>query len=300
MPRSHISLNAGTHSTTSITTTSPPFARRRAGVLFAGAVLALAATPSRVVSGGAVASEHEGGRAEVSGLSLEGAPWTLVFYAGSGGQLQSALADPEVTATFQGGRLTGSAGCNSYTATYQLNGERLQLSRPASTRRLCGEPEVMTQESTYLAALERVSRYQIAGAGLVLSDGVGNPLLVYIPQPQRPLQGTTWEAEAYNNGRGGVVSLIAGTSITAQFDGTRLTGNAGCNQYSAAYETDGTAISVGEPTSTRRACLQPEGVMEQERAYLTALTTARVYRIEGKRLILETEDGARVASYSSR
>ena len=44
------------------------------------------------------------------------------------------------------------------------------------------------------------------------------------------------------------------------------------------------------------ACPSP-GRMEQEAAYLAALQTARVYRIEGSRLILETADGARVASF---
>jgi len=37
--------------------------------------------------------------------------------------------------------------------------------------------------------------------------------------------------------------------------------------------------------------------MEQEAAYLAALQTARVYRTEGSQLILETADGARVASF---
>ena len=36
--------------------------------------------------------------------------------------------------------------------------------------------------------------------------------------------------------------------------------------------------------------------MEQEAAYLAALETARAYRIEARRLLLETATGARVAS----
>jgi len=52
-----------------------------------------------------------------------------------------------------------------------------------------------------------------------------------------------------------VVSIIIGTELTAAFgaDGT-LTGSASCNAYSAGYEVDGNAISIGLPISTMMAC----------------------------------------------
>jgi hypothetical protein len=40
--------------------------------------------------------------------------------------------------------------------------------------------------------------------------------------------------------------------------------------------------------------------MEQEAAYLAALPTTARYRIEGDRLTLERDDGARVAGYTAR
>jgi META domain len=65
----------------------------------------------------------------------------------------------------------------------------------------------------------------------------------------------------------------------------------------AGYSPRGEAIEIEPPASTMMACPEPEGVMEQEAAYLAALSTARHYRIEGDRLLLQTASGARVASF---
>jgi heat shock protein HslJ len=229
---------------------------------------------------------------------VEGRLWTLVEYAGLDGSTQPVLPATEISATFQGGRLSGSAGCNIYSGAYSVTGSALTLSGTAGTLRLCpGPPGIMEQEAAYLAALGRVAQFAVTQQGLTLYDRDGAILLTYAPQPKTPLEGTTWTAQAYNNGRGGVVSLIEGTEITARFEGGRVAGSAGCNTYTAAYSVNGNAIEIGPAANTRMACVAPPGTMEQEQAYLAALGMARVYRLEGSRLILETADGARVASF---
>jgi heat shock protein HslJ len=238
--------------------------------------------------------------------TLDEAPWRLVSYVDPEGRPYPVLPGTEVTATFQGGRVSGSAGCNQYTAGYQLAQDTagvIRLTQAASTMRFCTEPPgVMEQEAAYLAALERVGRYTLAGEELTLREAGGGALLVFRPQPQRPLAGPLWEAEDYNNGRGGLQSLAAGTEITARFEGGRVAGSAGCNTYTAGFSLAGAggAITVSPPASTRRRCAGPPGIMEQEAAYLAALPTAARYRIEGDRLALETAAGARVATYRAR
>jgi heat shock protein HslJ len=237
---------------------------------------------------------------------LEGAPWRLVSYAGPGGQQRPVLPGTEVTATFQGGRVSGSAGCNQYNAGYQLAQDAagiIRFTQAATTQRFCAEPAgVMEQEAAYLQALGRVGRYTLSGDELTLRDAAGGVLLVYAPQPQARLEGTDWVAESYNNGRGGLQSLAAGTEITARFEGGRLSGSAGCNTYNAGYTLGGSggATTITTPASTRRFCTAPPGVMEQEAAYLAALPTTARYRIEGDGLTLEQADGARVATYTAR
>jgi heat shock protein HslJ len=114
------------------------------------------------------------------------------------------------------------------------------------------------------------------------------------------LAGTDWTVIGYNNGRGGVVSVIIGTELTATFgaDGT-LTGSAGCNNYSAGYEVDGNNISIGLPISTLMACAEPEGIMEQEQEYLTALGTAATYQISGDRMEMRTAEGSTAVTFEA-
>jgi heat shock protein HslJ len=100
---------------------------------------------------------------------------------------------------------------------------------------------------------------------------------------------------SYNNGKQAVVSVMAGTELSANFgiDG-KLSGNAGCNNYSATYQTEGNTISIGPAVSTKKACEQ--AVMDQETLYLAALSTAAMYRIDGSKMELRTADGALAVS----
>jgi heat shock protein HslJ len=232
--------------------------------------------------------------------TLEGTPWRLVSYAGPDGRLAPVLPTTELTATFREGRVTGETGCNSFIAAYQVSGDSLRISQAVSTRRACLDPAAARQEDAYLQALGRVARFSLSGGELTLRDASGAALLVYAPQPQAPLQGTEWLAEGYNNGRGGVVSVIAGTEITARFIGGRLSGSAGCNTYTGAFTVAGEALTISPLAATRRACISPLGVMEQEAAYLAALPTATRYRVDGRRLTLARDDGARVADFVAR
>jgi META domain/Domain of unknown function (DUF4377) len=85
----------------------------------------------------------------------------------------------------------------------------------------------------------------------------------------------------------------AGSGITARFDvwGGRLSGFAGCNNYSAGLRVAGDQIQVSQPISTRKAC--PGGmVMELEREYLERLPKATAFAVAGDRLELSLGDGS--------
>jgi heat shock protein HslJ len=95
-----------------------------------------------------------------------------------------------------------------------------------------------------------------------------------------------------------VSSVIIGTKVTAEFteDGT-LTGNAGCNDYTTTYTHDHSALTITPPkATTQKVCTQPDGIMEQERAYLTTLPLTRSYELAGSALTLLTAEGTIVAT----
>lgn len=239
-------------------------------------------------------------------VPLVGSLWQLSSIVDANGSAVSVLAGTEITATFdEQGTLAGSAGCNSYSTSYEVSGSQMTVMGPvASTMMMCVDPEgIMDQEGKYLAALGSVASYAIESSQLVLSNAQGQAILSYTLREPTSLVGTQWEVIGYNNGKGGVVSVVMGTQLTALFgeDGN-LSGSAGCNNYMAAYTVDAAGaaegdISIGPAASTRMFCGEPEGTMDQEAQYLAALVMAQVYRIQGDRLQLRTADGSLVADY---
>ncbi len=232
--------------------------------------------------------------------SLEGTQWNLTMYNNGKQALVSLLNGTTITANFgQDGNLSGSAGCNNYTAGYEVNGEQMSIGPAATTRKFCGEAGVMEQEAAYLMALEKVTRFQIEGEQLTLFDAEGTRYATYTAGKPVDLSGTDWNLIGYNNGKEAFVSVILDTTITASFgaDG-RLSGSAGCNTYNADYTVDGEQISIGPAITTRMFCAG-EGVMEQEMAYLQALEKANRYQIEGDVLTLFDAEDLRLAQYQT-
>ena len=95
---------------------------------------------------------------------------------------------------------------------------------------------------------------------------------------------------------------LEGSLAWAQFQDGTVTGTAGCNRYNAAYSAmdagnSSGSLGIGPAASTRMACLEPEGVMEQEAQYLAALESAATYSIDGDRLEMRTADDAMAALF---
>jgi heat shock protein HslJ len=229
---------------------------------------------------------------------LGGTSWIVTGYNNGKQAVVSVMAGTELTANFGAdGKLTGSAGCNNYTASYQTDGIKISIGPAATTRKAC-EQAVMDQETQYLAALATAATYRIDGNRMELrtADGAMAATFQKAAAGSDALPGSSWVVTGYNNGKLAVVSTLAGTDLTADFgaDGT-LSGNGGCNEYSATYKIDGDKISIGPAVSTKKACEQ--AVMDQETQYLTALSTAATYRIDGSKLELRTSDGALAATF---
>ena len=161
---------------------------------------------------------------------------------------------------------------------------------------------IMSQAKAYSRALQRAAAYAVDADRLLLRVTGDNELAVFAAQ-DITVVGTSWKVTAYNNGQQAVVSVITGTEITATFGADdRLAGSAGCNNYFASYRVDGEAIAIaiGVPGTTRKACAEPDGVMEQERLYLEALRSAATFQIDGDKMHLRTTAGALAVTLVAR
>jgi heat shock protein HslJ len=226
--------------------------------------------------------------------TLNNTAWTL---SGLAGRTLPTGSTP--TMQFDAGRVQGSDGCNRYSAPYTAVEGRFELGSPGvSTQMACPEP-ITRLASDFNAALARARSYRIDGTALVLLDAGGVALATFAPQATG-LAGTAWEVTGYNNGRQAVVSVQTGTRLTVEFmSERRVSGSAGCNSFVGTYTAAGSVLTIGPLASTRKACLQPEGIMEQEAAFLRALETVATARREGERLELRTASGALAATLKS-
>ncbi len=113
---------------------------------------------------------------------LAGTSWVATSYNNGKEAVVSVLQGSEITAEFgEDGTLSGSAGCNGYTASYTVEGDTLQIGPPASTRKMCSEPEgVMEQEASYLAAIQAAATYERRGDTLTLRDANGSTLAKFV------------------------------------------------------------------------------------------------------------------------
>jgi len=111
--------------------------------------------------------------------ALEGTVWHLTGH-NTGSAISSLILDTEITATLSDGQIEGSAGCNSYFASYALDGSHIEVGPVANTEMYCMEPEgVMDQEMDYLAALAAADTYEINRDTLTVFNAEGMRLLTY-------------------------------------------------------------------------------------------------------------------------
>ena len=69
--------------------------------------------------------------------------------------------------------------------------------------------------------------------------------------------------------------------------------------YRASFEIDGDTMSIGPAASTRRLCSQPEGVIEQEVAFLALLEDVATYTIASNQLDFKNAEGTVLAQFSA-
>lgn len=213
--------------------------------------------------------EGDGGSDDPS--SLEGTAWVLEEGIDVSGWEESR---PTLELDSDG-RISGNGGCNRFGAGYELDGSRIEIGAVMATKIGCpGSPGEV--ETAFFAALDGVEEWGLDDGRLVLS-GQGEELRFSAATPEGD-----WAVTSLLHG-GAVKSLLPGTGISAGFaaDGS-LSGSSGCNFYQGSYETEGDRIEVRELSVTERACTKPRGVMEQEDAYLQALSRAARFLPSGQ------------------
>jgi heat shock protein HslJ len=231
-----------------------------------------------------------------AGAELAGTSWLLATLDG-----RAPVAGTNVSIVFHANRATGVASCNSWFGTYQLGAaDALTFSDIGNTEMYCDPPAIMDQETAFLDALQGVTSFELDTDTLTLRSDSGGPTMTFereasIDNGEVP---TSWTLVTFVSGDT-ASSLLTDTTITLDFASDSLAtpeasfavaGSSGCNRYTANVERQGDRVTVSPPTSTRMFCGSPEGVMDQESRYLSALEATTMIAVESHELQFATDD----------
>jgi heat shock protein HslJ len=95
------------------------------------------------------------------------------------------------------------------------------------------------------------------------------------------MAGTEWVLVSINGD-----TVQVGSPPTLVFEGEKISGNGGCNNYNGNYQIDGSALSLGPLVRTEMYCQEPEGLMDLENRYLENLESAEDYGLTEGRLTI--------------
>ena len=112
--------------------------------------------------------------------------------------------------------------------------------------------------------------------------------------PAPSLDGTKWQLLTLDG-----LGPLMGTIITAAFSNSEIGGSSGCNSYSGSYTLVGGSIQFGDIGGTEMACLDPEGVMDQEQSFLRTLHRVASYRLGTGQLELLDVAGSAVLVFTA-
>ncbi len=177
-------------------------------------------------------------------------------------------------------RVSGNAGCNWLTGSFELtNKNNIKFSPMATTRMACAEPALNEVESKFLSALTNASQWSIENG--ILSLGDGNSTLAKL-KAQRPATAAekklngTWELNFLLGTKIALEGLFPNgkPTLVFNFPAEEVMGHGGCNGYSSKVKVDKQTITFADPLSTMMFC---EGNGEPQ--YFKTLKTITSYSL---------------------
>lgn len=221
---------------------------------------------------------------------LVGTNWVLTGYNNGMGGFVSLIGGTHIDAFFdEDGMLSGTGGCNRYTASYQASENQISIDQPDSTRMFCGSPEgTMIQENAYLSALSTAQTYQIQANQLIILAENNELALAFIasqdPVQETRLEETVWMWQSSQYGDGSVATPEESDNYTLEFLPENLISVvADCNMATGSYYVDGSSLSFEVVTATQAAC--PTGSLSEQ--FIEDLNAAAIYFFQDESLFID-------------
>ena len=223
---------------------------------------------------------------------LDGTAWALRALEGN-----APLQGTPPTLSFRAGTINGSTGCRTFTATYNADGDNLQILTLSMNEIACLKPEpYREQENRLLDRFDDFSKYKLSLEQLELMTFQGETL-VFGSLPGETVEnaeGFTWILDRFSE-NGEITAPLPGVEINLIVPGGTLkasgtfSGSAGCTLYDAPYAYDGSVFTLLSPTAPEAGC-EP-AVNSQQQRYLEILSRVKTIEVSASTLLLNTVEG---------
>lgn len=181
--------------------------------------------------------------------------------------------------------VNGTDGCNNIFGKYEVSGpSSIKIGdKLASTLMACEG----VSDYLFMSNLANVTTFEVKGNELILSSDEGY-IYKFTKQSNDKLDGSEWVLDFIQPLDRSLKSLedrFPFTVPTIKFEGNKVFGNAGCNNFNGALETSNGTLNIDKLAMTRKFC---EGV--EENLYTSNLQNAKKYKIQDGELTLLSAD----------
>lgn len=115
----------------------------------------------------------------------------------------------------------------------------------------------------------------------------------------------SWTLDSFTVDENEVESTLTGTEITAvftpgdNFSSGTVSGSTGCNDYTASFTLEGNTIDIFDLEKTEAQCDNPPGIMSQEQRFVSALTVADSFLVDGDALHINYNSGDSALNFAA-
>jgi heat shock protein HslJ len=217
--------------------------------------------------------------------SLDGRTFASVSVT-QDGKNKPLVSGTRIQLMFAVANMTASAGCNTSSGDYHIDGGKLIVGSMATSAMGC--PQNLGEQDNWLwALLASHPEVQLHGNSLNLTSGNTTVSLldVQFAQPDQPLTDITWNLTTI--AKGDVAeSMPAGVVATLLFhENGQVQVDFGCNSGGGQYAVDGDVLHFSRIVSTTMAC---GGAKDEVNSAVSKLLAADsvTYAIDGRTLTL--------------
>jgi len=206
------------------------------------------------------------------------------------GMNRDPVAGTVIRLSFADDHLSANAGCNTFGATYRIEGDVLAVTDASTTEMGC-DAALQTQDEWLFALLGAQPGITLEGNELVLSEGTTTVAFLdrEEAEPDLPLIGPIWTVNTILTGDA-AATVPEGVVATLAFSETgQIFVNTGCNSGSGSVEILDTTLRPGDIALTLVACTGPAAGVE--RAMIAVLSADVVhYEVDADQLTLSIGD----------